>query len=63
MVMEDLKKQSVKSENKEMEIPTTEIYKLKELQKYSKDFIRVLLPKSMYKPSDAIRIVKAYFKD
>lgn len=61
--MEDLKKQSVKSENKEMEIPTTEIYKLKELQKYSKDFIRVLLPKSMYKPSDAIRIVKAYFKD
>lgn len=58
-----VKNQTVKSEVKEMEIPTTEIYKLKELQKYAKDFLRVLLPKKMYKPSDAIRIVKSYFKE
>lgn len=47
----------------EMTIPTTEIMKLKELQKYAKDYLRVLLPKKMYKPSDAIRIVKSYFKE
>lgn len=49
--------------NREMEIPTTDILKLKELQKYAKDFLRVLLPNKMYKPSEAIKIVKNYFKE
>lgn len=56
------KKQEIKQVN-EMAIPTTEIIKLKELKKYSKDYLRVLLPKPVYKPSEAIKIVKAYFKD
>lgn len=58
----DEQKKQIKVEA-EMEIPTTEIMKLKELQKYAKDYLRVLLPRKMYKPNDAIRIVKSYFKE
>ena len=52
-----------KPAGQEMEIPKSAILKLKELEKYSKDFVSVLLPRAMYKPSEAISIVKNYFKE
>lgn len=47
----------------EKAIPTTSILKMDELKKYSKDYLRVLLPKKEYKPSEAIKIIKTYFKE
>lgn len=62
--VDKLSTKTISKETKtEQEIPTTEIYKLEELKKYSKDFIRVLLPKPKYRPSDAVRIIKNYFKE
>lgn len=46
----------------EMEIPKEAILKMPELKRYSIDFVRVLLTKESYKPSEAIAIVEAYFK-
>lgn len=64
--MADLTKKEVdtsKNSSVEMIIPKEAILKLKELQKYSKDMLAVLLPKDAYKPTEAINIVKAYFKE
>lgn len=47
----------------EKAIPTTSILKMDELKKYSKDYLRVLLPNKEYKPSEAIKIIKTYFKE
>ena len=49
--------------NTEKPIPVKAIYKLEELKKYNKDFVRALLPKQEYKPSEAIQIIKNYFKE
>lgn len=47
----------------EKAIPTTSILKMDELKKYSKDYLRVLLLNKEYKPSEAIKIIKTYFKE
>lgn len=66
-----MENQAIKSQSKDNEkkqvvekaIPTTAILKMDELKKYSKDYLRVLLPNKEYKPSEAIKIIKTYFKE
>lgn len=61
-LLDERDREAIKN-SKEVEIPVQAIYKLPELQKYSKDYVRVLLPEKQYKPSVAINIVKNYFKE
>lgn len=59
----------IKNENNKKEtsveqaIPVSAIYNLPEIKKYQKDYVRVLLPNKEYKPSEAIKILKDYFKE
>lgn len=58
-----IKENNKKETSVEQAIPVSAIYNLSEIKKYQKDYVRVLLPNKEYKPSEAIKILKDYFKE
>lgn len=62
--MKEEKKVFEVSKETSVKLPLSVIWELPELKKYSKDYIRVLLPnKDGYTEKQAIDIVKKYFNE
>lgn len=46
----------------DLELPTEALLRIREFEKYHRDFIKALLPKAAYTKKEAVEIVKKYFE-
>lgn len=58
-----VEKKAKKEPARVMKFTERQLEKMKEFSKYSKDYMRVLLPEDFYTKEDALKILKNYFKE